>query len=111
MDVVDFIGDKAITRGDDWSQNFQFKQNDAPMNITGWTFAAQMRTQPEAPDAVTILVTPVDASIGVVRLSLSDAQTAVLRGVYLWDLERTVSGVRDTAVGGKIIVNADITRV
>jgi len=107
MQQVDF----EIVRGDDWARVFQFRQNDTPMNITGWTLLAQMRTEPDAVRKVSLGLTVVDASVGTVRLALAKAQTELLKGIYVWDMERTVSGAKDTPVGGKITVTPDVTRI
>lgn len=107
MEVVDF----EIVRGDDFSRVLQFRQNGTPINIATWTMNAQLRSEPDADIKTTIAVVAVDAGQGTVRITLTPAQTAVLKGVYVWDLERTVSGAKLTTVGGTMRILADVTRI
>lgn len=107
MELHDF----EIVRGDDFSRVLQFRQNDTPLNISTWTMNAQLRMKHDALTKTTIALTTVDAAQGTVRMTLTKAQTVALKGVYVWDLERTVGGVTDTAVGGLMKVAPDVTRI
>lgn len=107
MELHDF----ELVRGDDFSRVIQFRQNDTPLNITGWTLNGQLREKYDAVTNTTLALTTVDATVGTVRITLTKAQTAVLKGVYVWDIERTVSGIKDTPVGGQIKVAPDVTRI
>lgn len=107
MELHDF----EIVRGDDFSRVIQFRQNDTPLNISAWTLNGQLRMKPDAVTKTTLALTTVDATQGTVRITLTKTQTAALKGVYVWDIERTVSGVKDTPVGGLIKVAPDVTRI
>lgn len=107
MELHDF----ELVRGDDFSRVLQFRQNDTPINITTWEVSGHMRPQVDSRVKVTLALTKVDASIGLLRMELTSAQTAALRGVYVWDIEREIDGLINTPVGGKIIVTPDVTRI
>jgi hypothetical protein len=107
VQIVDF----ELVRGDDFSRVIQFRQNDTPLNITTWTLNGQLRQKYDATTKTTLALTKVDASIGLLRITLTKAQTAALKGVYVWDIERTVTGATDTPVGGQITVSPDVTRI
>lgn len=107
MELHDF----ELVRGDDFSRVLQFRQNDTPLNITTWDVSGQMRPQVDSRIKVTLALTKIDAAIGLLKVALTSAQTSGLKGVYVWDIERTVAGVKTTPVGGKIIVTPDVTRI
>lgn len=107
MQTVNF----EIVRGDDFSRVLQFRQNDTPLNITTWTLNGQLRQKYDAETKTTLGLAKVDAAQGTVRVTLTKAQTVVLKGIYVWDIERTVSGATDTPVGGQITVSPDVTRI
>lgn len=65
-------------------------QTGSPVDITGWTFASQIRTQAGVLSA-TFTCTIVNAAQGVFSISLTAASIAGLTvgTVYVWDLEAT----------------------
>ncbi len=105
------LHDLELVRGDDFSRVLQFRQNDTPIDITTWDVTGQIRPQVDSPKKITLSLTKVDASIGLLRMELTSTQTAALRGVYVWDIERSIAGVTTTPVGGKILVTPDVTRM
>lgn len=83
-----------------------------PINITGRTYAMQLRTAPEATAiAATFTCTLTNPASGEVTCVLSAAASAGLTPTsYSYDLQETASGVVSTIVVGSIKVNADTTR-
>lgn len=83
-----------------------------PINITGRTYAMQLRTAPEATAvAATFTCTLTDPTNGEVTCVLPAATSAGLTPTsYSYDLQETASGVVSTIVVGSIKVNADTTR-
>jgi len=107
--------DLTITRGDTETVIATMTDGTTPINITGRTYAAQLRS---SPDTTTIgatmtctLTTPVS---GVVTAVLSATDSALLTpGYYYWDLQETVTatGVVSTVLAGLVTVLADVTRL
>lgn len=83
-----------------------------PVNLTGDTFASQIRYQKDdvaVAASFTCVVT--NPSGGVVQLTLLPASSAALDdGIAYWDLQRTSGGVVSTVVAGKVTILADVTR-
>lgn len=83
------------------------------INITGYTFASQIRKSYYSTNAVANLtVTVVDAANGNVKLSMTSANTAnVKAGRYLYDLLMTdTGGVKTRVIEGVITVTPQVTR-
>lgn len=110
----------TFVRGDDVVVPITF--NDAgqlPVNITGWTFRAQIRPKFDPPGGGAVVVYPLvvtpaaDRTTGQVTVTLVRATTETLDPAveYLWDLECTDAGnVRLTRLSGPVTVVADVTR-
>lgn len=86
----------------------------APINVTGYQFAAQFREAP-APSGTlfaTYSTSIVSATAGQIRIKLSKARTMNLTGkVGLWDLLQIDSAGRYSfLVGGKASVRNTVTR-
>ena len=99
---------------DTWSQTFTLKVGGVPEDLTGWTFAAQMREVPESPTAVDLVVSGTH-SAGEITLSIPPAGAVVLPVRGVWDVRGTKGTgssleVR-TFVGGKFSVRKSVTRV
>ncbi len=82
--------DITVYRGTDFSAIITFNDsNGDPINITGYTFAAQIR---RAPNFSTIIAdlepTIYNASSGEIKISLTHTETLNLSSsdVYVWDL-------------------------
>jgi hypothetical protein len=107
--------DIEIIRGDDYAHLLTFvDENHVPLDLTGYTGAAQIRRDPAAvgtPEA-TFTVTFPNPIDGEVLLTLTDAQTTALPAVkctYSWDLELTITGQTTTLIGGKVSIVQDVT--
>jgi hypothetical protein len=85
-----------------------------PVDLTGSSFAAQVRRFPDSPDVLVDLPVVVDdPETGVVRVVPTDEHARDL-GVReaAWDLEWTDTAGRVlTLVAGAVTVTADVTRV
>jgi len=105
----------AIYQGDDFYQAVAFTQDGAVFDVTGWTFAAQVRAGPaDTATAVlaTLACTIYDGPGGLIEMRIPHAQTASLTaGKAVWDLQGTdPGGLITTFLAGDVTVTAEITR-
>lgn len=102
----------SLTKGDDYSHVVTITNDAGVINITGRTYAAQVRkvaAQPVADADFTCVVT--NGPGGQVTLYLGDMLTDTLQqGDYHWDLEENASGVITTLLAGRLKVVEDVTR-
>lgn len=98
-----------------FTQDVQFTTNGTtPINITGYTFAAQLRLSP-VNDFIeqSFLVTVTNAAQGRIRISLTEDEVTYLRTnhVYAWDLQwRPPSGAADTKLRGTAFITKEFAR-
>lgn len=95
----------AIVRGDTEIINFTVgTDTNTPNNITGFTFAMQLRTTPDAVSpAATLTCVVTDGVNGKVTCTLAAADSATLTGnaSYYYDLQQTdLSGNKTTLISG-----------
>lgn len=106
--------DIKVMRGDTEIFNIYLKNDaDTPIDITGDTFASQIRyNRDDATAAASFTPVIVDGPAGHVRLTLSSGSSAaLLAGAAFWDCQRTTAGgVRTTFISGKCTILADVTR-
>lgn len=106
--------DLTITRGDTETLVVTITSDDngTPINITGRTYRAQIRSSQDATTvkaSFTCVVT--NGAAGQVTCTLSAADSATLPvGIAFWDLEENASGVISTILSGTVTVLADVTR-
>lgn len=105
--------DLTITRGDTETVVLvSTTDGSTPINITGRTYTAQLRTSPDisiVSASFTCNVT--NGAAGEVTCVLSAASTALLDpGYYYWDLQENASGTISTLLSGTVTVLADVTR-
>jgi hypothetical protein len=86
--------DLDIDQGADFEANLELVnlETSQALNITGWTFAAQIRDRYDSPRiAATFTVSITVAASGTLKMSLTNAQTATLNPSikYVYDLEAT----------------------
>ena len=105
----------TFVRGDTWQ--FQVViTSDAdgtiPVNITGYTFAAQCRSNPDiSAISGTATCTVTDGMQGTLVVSWPSAVTDTIdTGLYYWDLQQTAGSAVTTIMAGQITVLADVTR-
>lgn len=99
-------------RGDDFSVIFEMTTDGVtPLNVSGRTYAMQMRTSPDATTATSWTCTVGGTSSNEVTCTVQDTVTATLTpSTYVWDLQETASGVVSTLGSGTVKVVADVTR-
>ena len=103
-------------QGSTFSQDLTYSVDDAPVNLTGWTAAMQIRDKHTSTTAISTLTT-VNGGIsilggGVIRITISNTATAAfLAKDYVYDLELTSPlGVVSRILEGKFIVTPEVTR-
>lgn len=102
--------DLLLRKGAAFARTFTLKTNGVATDITGYSFAAQIRTQ-----AGTLMGTftcsIVNASQGTFSISLSAVSIAGLTvgTVYVWDLESTSPGGVMELMRGYVNVVAEVT--
>ncbi len=78
---------------------------------TGWSVAAQMRTQSNAATAVDFDIDESNLADSIVSLSLTRAVTATLDArSYVGDVQITGPGGRQSSTTFQVVVEADVTR-
>lgn len=104
--------DLRIVRGDDFQIRLDFSTADGdPIDVTGWTLGAKMRTTYQGPLLATFSFDATALPASEVNLRLDAAATATLgEGVFPWDLQRFAGGalVR-TLLTGVVVVSPDVT--
>lgn len=100
--------------GDTFERSLQFTDSaGTAIDITGWTFLAQIR---ESPGADLVLkafnVTVTDAANGNLDITLSASDVADLEAGRLlsWDLQRTTGSSVRTYIRGSVKVDTDVSR-
>lgn len=102
------------TRGDTWSLvvNITDETTGSPVNITGRTYALQVRSSTESSTvkaAYTCTVT--NAANGQVTCTCPSSTTKNVKiGEYVWDFEQTISGSPSTIISGTLTCLGDVTR-
>jgi hypothetical protein len=111
--------DLAIDGGTDWTRDLLWKdQAGNPVDLSGFTAKMQVRPQ-QASSTVIVELTTEDGGIelqpgsaqGVIRLVLTNAQTASLPKKAVYDLDMVDSGGKvRRLVQGKVLVSLAVTR-
>jgi len=105
--------DLTITRGDTEVVEVTITTDGTtPVDITGRTYASQMRTSPDITAiAITGTCSITSAVNGQMKVIFAAADTADLDPGYLyWDLQENASGIITTILSGTVTVLADVTR-
>jgi hypothetical protein len=102
----------SVTRGDTLRLRVDLTGTaDAPVDVTGWSWLAQVRAAPDQMPLIVIDVLVVDAPTGVLELSIDDEVTAGMQPAdYVWDLQATdqADDVR-TVLDGGLRIRADVS--
>lgn len=103
--------DLQLRKGAAFARTLTYKVNGAVTNISGYTFAAQIRTV-SGTLAATFTTAIVNASTGTFSIGLTDAQTSGLSTTteYKWDLEVTISGVVTELLRGDVTIYEEVTQ-
>ena len=105
--------DLTITRGDTETIVVTITSDGStPIDITGRTYLAQIRTSPDNTTVkASFTCTVTSAANGQVTCTLSATDSATLPvGIAYWDLQETASGVVSTILSGNVTVLADVSR-
>lgn len=108
--------DLDIYIGDTVTVTTTVKLNGVPVDITGRTYAAQIRTRPQSTTILATFVCAItNAAGGVVVATLPASITAALSPTRaVWDLQETTpaspEAVKHTLVAGYANITQDVTR-
>ena len=113
------IYNATIDQGATWSVTVLYKDSaGAPINLTGYTAAMQVRQNYSSAEADLTLTSPangivITALTGTVVITMSALQTGALdEGYYVYDVELTSSGgLVDRLIQGQLTVAPEVTRV
>lgn len=104
----------SIVRGDTTILTFTITDGTNPINLTGYTFAMQLRTTPDAVGSVAFTCTVTDAANGVMTATLSSTNSATLTAdeSYYYDVQMTDPSSNKTTIVSGITqpIIADVTR-
>lgn len=111
--------DLALYRGDTrvWTVTFTDDDGTTPLDLSGRTWVAEIRTDLARTDPVvaTITVDDADAADGTLTLTLPADEAANLgplvdgKATLFWDLQSDDSGVVQTWLAGKVKVTGDVS--
>jgi hypothetical protein len=101
----------TLQRRADYSVTLQFKDsNNAVINLTGWTAAAQVWNQNRTTKYADFTVTYTDRSTGTIEIALSDTDTATFPNEAYYDVLLTnPSGLKEYYLEGIIYVSEGYT--
>lgn len=101
----------TLQRRADYSITLQFKDSaGAPINLTGWTVAAQAWNQGRTSKYADFTVTYTNRSTGTVAIALTDEQTAIFPNEAYYDVLLTNgSGLKEYYLEGIIYVSEGYT--
>lgn len=74
------IWDFTYDQGTDFERSLKLTQRDGitPVNLAGCTFSGQVRLSPQDAAVITMTVTIVDATNGVIKITMSAAESAAI---------------------------------
>lgn len=101
----------TLQRRADYSVTLQFKDsNNAVINLTGWTVAAQVWNQGRTTKYADFTVTYTNRSTGTIEIALSDTDTATFPNEAYYDVLLTnPSGLKEYYLEGIVYVSEGYT--
>ena len=102
-----------LEQGATFNRILTLKENNAVMNLTGYSVASKMRSTHDSSTVVgTFTCTISDASAGQITMTMTNSTTAAIEeGIYVYDLEITASsGTVTRIMEGNVTVNPEVTR-
>ena len=109
-----YVSNLVINAGATFSQQFDLAQSDdsTPLNLTGYTIAAQIRKHAGSSSSVSFTASAMDALNGLVLISLTPEETASLKtGRHVYDIVITdAAGDKTRVVEGSVLVREGVTR-
>jgi hypothetical protein len=103
----------TLDQGATFNRQLTIKENNSPLNLTGYTGAIQLRSSYDASTvALSVTVAVTNATQGILTISASSSSTTALtEGIYVYDLEITnSSGTVTRLLQGQITVSPEVTR-
>tara|TARA_B100002019_G_scaffold81384_1_gene70266 strand:+ start:12196 stop:12528 length:333 start_codon:yes stop_codon:yes gene_type:complete len=103
----------SIYQGDTYTHDVTLNDSsNTAIDITDRTYAGQIRPFAGSTDVSATFTTEiVNAGSGLMRFSLTSAQTAnIAAGTYVYDLQETNGSVVLTIMSGTVTVTAEVTR-
>ena len=103
----------TLNQGATFTRQMTVKENNLPLNLTGYTAAMQLRSTYDSPTvALSMTAAVVNATQGILSISATATATAALEeGIYVYDLEITTSaGVVTRLLQGQVTVSPEVTR-
>jgi hypothetical protein len=111
--IYNFILDQGST----WTLTIVYEDpNGTPINLTGYIAEMQIRKKASSATAVLTLSTSnggitINGPTGTLSLIATDEQTQVIEeGIYVYDLELSIGGVRTRLIQGSVTVRAEVTK-
>ncbi|MGL5936369.1 MAG: hypothetical protein ACRCZI_12210 [Cetobacterium sp.] len=91
---------------------FRVQATQAPIDLTGRTFAAQVRDREGSSTLIaSFSIDTTNAATGVLVLSIPAATTATWAWTHaVWDLQQTVGSVVQTLVAGRVTPGGQVTQ-
>jgi len=99
-------------QGATFNLNFRVETDGTPWNLTGYTFAMQVRRSSASTTTLLNITSATMTSVGHVSATVSAAtMAAVPAGRWVYDIELTSSGGQVTRIlEGRFIVTAEVTQ-
>lgn len=103
--------DLRCYKGQTYSQNFYFSQNDEPISLEGLTAKSQIRPSENSKNLTAEFMCAIDVINGSLNLSLPASVTSQINtGTYAWDLKmENERGDVSYWIAGKFIVTGRVT--
>jgi NAD dependent epimerase/dehydratase family enzyme len=101
----------SLQRRADYSIALQFKDStDAPINLTGWTVAAQVWNEGRSAKYADFTVTYTNRAAGTIAIALTDEQTTIFPAEAYYDVLLTnPSGLKEYYLEGIVYVSEGYT--
>ena len=102
-----------LEQGATFSRILTLKENNAVMDLTGYSVASKMRSTHDSSTVVgTFTCTISNASGGIITMSMPASTTAAIEeAIYVYDIEITSgAGVVTRLMQGTVTVNPEVTR-
>ena len=106
------IYDIIVEQYQDFARGFQLKEDGVVIDLTGYSFEAQLRERTQATTAWDFSTIVMDASQGLVNISMTDTTTgSIPSGYYVYDLIMVKdTGEKIRLLEGQARVKAGVTR-
>ena len=102
-----------LEQGATFNRILTLKENNAVMNLTGYSVASKMRSTHDSSTVVgTFTCTISDAANGKITMAMTNSTSAAIEeGIYVYDLEITSgAGTVTRLLQGTVTVNPEVTR-